>query len=175
MAAVEALGPLRIGVGTQLAGIQSAWLGYALLGIAAAWTVLVIATSQEWVTFHAPVRRRGHAAAIPTAAALTLYDKLSSAIGDGEALLREARQPETCATEWQVDNFMRRGTEWFESVSKVLAAHGERERLSDWTGVSIWTRGRPRAHEADEVRTSLADPLWERLEMLERYAREVAP
>ena len=164
-----------VGIALALMGIGAPYLGMPhLVGLAifGAGVLLFLASP----LFSESVRRRlRRSSAVPDDGQTTsLHDVLMAEIARGEALHRAARQPETSETEWAVDNFRRRGAEWYEGVSKVLGEHGENDRLYEWTGVSIWMRGRPRAGNPDEAKTALVDPLYERLQMLERYAREMA-
>lgn len=103
----------------------------------------------------------------------TLSETLGQEIAAGEQLLREARQPDKLATTWQVDNLMRRGREWAERISAALAEHDEHERLAYWTRVPIWTAGRPTRDDKADVKGCIVDPLWERLQTAERFAREL--
>ena len=97
---------------------------------------------------------------------------LLAEIHAGERLLTEARQPETVATIAQVDDFMNRVTTWYDSVTTTLIAHDDRQRLDTWARID-WHRGRPQPRDREEAFTYLVRPLWERLEMLEDFCREL--
>jgi hypothetical protein len=104
----------------------------------------------------------------------TLPAALASAITAGEQLLRDARNTHALATPWDVDKLMRRGNEWYERVAQALYDHGEVERRRDWTRLeTIWTAGRPTRQDGADVKACIVDRLWQRVEVLERYAREI--
>lgn len=98
--------------------------------------------------------------------------KLRSLREPGDRLLREARQPQTVATAAQIDDFMGRVGEWVESVTAVLIADDDRDRLDQWTRVG-WHRGRPQPRDLVDAHQLLERPISERLTMLEGFCREL--
>jgi hypothetical protein len=100
------------------------------------------------------------------------FRSLSSMLEPGERLLKEARQPQTIATSAQIEEFMERGDVWDKKVAAIFIANDDRERLDKWTRIPLWYRGRPQPRNQDEADLYLAQPISERLRMLEDFCRE---
>lgn len=135
-----------------------------LMGLSLSWATVIVMVAGICLMLipHLPLDR------------LRPSKSLSSMREPGECLLREVRQPQTTATNAQVDEFMERGNAWDKEVASIFIANDDRDRLREWTGVQLWYLGRPQAGDQGEVEDLLERPLTKRLRMLEDFCRELS-
>ena len=110
-----------LGIGAQLAGVESSWLGFTLLGLAVVWALGVAATT-PWlkarVTFQAPVRRNAEPRADNQRAGALPKPRLVSLRRQG----RDIRSGLVSAHYAESDLWRPQVGQWTGRVEGVLAA-----------------------------------------------------